>query len=219
MLSMVLYIAMNKDVVVIKYSDEHDFGDLLKMLNGFPCLVPLGLNFILLIAYTIVLLLMGNHLFVWIVFSPKKYCWPVQNFEIDCLRSDLNVIQFGLIGWVAPSSIPAINGRSLIELFFHSIGTELAHRPNSHFRLLLPMDDKIIGGATSSDNPKLNQQRIQARTVSVSAICEWMVTASAPLPVKSQAIADYGEYAIAIGEWRFGIGVLERWRIFEKVEE
>ncbi|VFQ70025.1 unnamed protein product [Cuscuta campestris] len=57
--------------------------------------------------------------------------------------------------------IPAINGRSLIELFFHSIGTELAHRPSSHFRLLLPMDDKIIGGATSSDNPKLNQQRIQ----------------------------------------------------------
>ncbi|VFQ95014.1 unnamed protein product [Cuscuta campestris] len=71
MLSMVLYIAMKKDTAVIKYSDEHGFGHLLKMLIGFPCLVPLGLNSILLIAYTIVLLLMRNHLFVWSVFSPK----------------------------------------------------------------------------------------------------------------------------------------------------
>ncbi|VFQ98955.1 unnamed protein product [Cuscuta campestris] len=50
-------------------------------------------------------------------------------FEKDWLRSDLNVIGFGLIGWIAPSSIPAINGRSLTGLFFHSIGTELAHWP------------------------------------------------------------------------------------------
>ncbi|KAG1331042.1 photosystem I subunit O [Cocos nucifera] len=50
-------------------------------------------------------------------------------FERDWLRTDLNVIGFGLIGWLAPSSIPAINGNSLTGLFFQSIGTELAHWP------------------------------------------------------------------------------------------
>ncbi|GFQ07237.1 photosystem i subunit o [Phtheirospermum japonicum] len=50
-------------------------------------------------------------------------------FERDWLRRDLNVIGFGLIGWIAPSSIPAINGQSLTGLFFSSIGTELAHFP------------------------------------------------------------------------------------------
>ncbi|MBA0846462.1 hypothetical protein Goshw_002479 [Gossypium schwendimanii] len=39
------------------------------------------------------------------------------------------VIRFGLIGWIAPSSIPAINGKSLTGLLFESIGTELAHFP------------------------------------------------------------------------------------------
>ncbi|KAK6926542.1 hypothetical protein RJ641_008261 [Dillenia turbinata] len=50
-------------------------------------------------------------------------------FERDWLRTDLNVIGFGLIGWIAPSSIPLINGNSLTGLFFSSIGTELAHFP------------------------------------------------------------------------------------------
>ncbi|KAE8688736.1 Photosystem I subunit O [Hibiscus syriacus] len=50
-------------------------------------------------------------------------------FERDWLRRDLNVIGFGLIGWLAPSSIPAIDGKSLTGLFFESIGTELAHFP------------------------------------------------------------------------------------------
>ncbi|XP_075095598.1 photosystem I subunit O isoform X1 [Nicotiana tabacum] len=50
-------------------------------------------------------------------------------FERDWLRRDLNVIGFGLIGWLAPSSIPAINGKSLSGLFFESIGTELSHFP------------------------------------------------------------------------------------------
>ncbi|KAE8682456.1 Photosystem I subunit O [Hibiscus syriacus] len=50
-------------------------------------------------------------------------------FERDWLRRDLNVIGFGLIGWPAPSSIPAIDGKSLTGLFFESIGTELAHFP------------------------------------------------------------------------------------------
>ncbi|KAK3205647.1 hypothetical protein Dsin_019693 [Dipteronia sinensis] len=51
------------------------------------------------------------------------------SFERDWLRRDLNVIGFGLIGWLAPSSIPAIDGKSLTGLFFESIGTELAHFP------------------------------------------------------------------------------------------
>ncbi|OAY63954.1 Photosystem I subunit O, partial [Ananas comosus] len=63
-----------------------------------------------------------------------------QSFERDWLRTDLNVIGFGLIGWLAPSSIPAINGNSLTGLFFQSIGAELAHWPtgpalNSQFWL------------------------------------------------------------------------------------
>jgi hypothetical protein len=50
-------------------------------------------------------------------------------FPRDWLRKDLSVIGFGLIGWIAPSSIPAINGNSLTGLFFSSIGEELAHFP------------------------------------------------------------------------------------------
>ncbi|KAJ3700459.1 hypothetical protein LUZ61_004164 [Rhynchospora tenuis] len=51
------------------------------------------------------------------------------SFPRDWLRRDLNVIGFGLIGWLAPSSIPAINGNSLTGLFFSSIGEELSHWP------------------------------------------------------------------------------------------
>ncbi|MQK21555.1 photosystem I protein PsaO [Escherichia coli] len=50
-------------------------------------------------------------------------------FQRDWLRRDFNVIGFGLIGWLAPSSIPAIDGKSLTGLFFDSIGAELAHFP------------------------------------------------------------------------------------------
>ena len=50
-------------------------------------------------------------------------------FARDWLRTDLSVIGFGLIGWLAPSSIPAIGGQSLSSLFFNSIGPELAHWP------------------------------------------------------------------------------------------
>ncbi|ERN16215.1 hypothetical protein AMTR_s00030p00247800 [Amborella trichopoda] len=50
-------------------------------------------------------------------------------YKGDWLRTDLNVIGFGLIGWLAPSSIPAINGKSLTGLFFESIGSELVHWP------------------------------------------------------------------------------------------
>ncbi|KAG2670700.1 hypothetical protein I3843_14G097800 [Carya illinoinensis] len=50
-------------------------------------------------------------------------------FERNWLRTDFNVIGFGLIGWLAPSSIPAIDGKSLTGLFFESIGAELSHFP------------------------------------------------------------------------------------------
>ncbi|KAA8549916.1 hypothetical protein F0562_001600 [Nyssa sinensis] len=50
-------------------------------------------------------------------------------FERNWLRTDFNVIGFGLIGWLAPSSIPAIGGKSLTGLFFESIGAELSHWP------------------------------------------------------------------------------------------
>ncbi|EMS65275.1 hypothetical protein TRIUR3_34121 [Triticum urartu] len=53
-----------------------------------------------------------------------------ETFPRDWLRRDLNVIGFGLIGWLAPSSIPLINGNSLTGLFFSSIGEELAHFPS-----------------------------------------------------------------------------------------
>ncbi|KAG6401163.1 hypothetical protein SASPL_138009 [Salvia splendens] len=59
------------DATTLANSQDVDFGHLLKTTLGYPCLVQLGLNSIVLLAYTIVLLLMRNHLFVWSVFSPK----------------------------------------------------------------------------------------------------------------------------------------------------
>ena len=70
LLSLVIYISM-KNMAHLVILEKADAGDLLMMMLGFPCLVPLVLNSILLTAYTVVLLLMRNHLFVWSVFSPK----------------------------------------------------------------------------------------------------------------------------------------------------
>lgn len=69
-LSMTLYISMKATSCQLNVR-EADAGHVLKMMLSFPCLVPLSLNSILLTAYTILLLLMRNHLFVWSVFSPK----------------------------------------------------------------------------------------------------------------------------------------------------
>ncbi|CAL9001848.1 unnamed protein product [Prunus brigantina] len=69
-LSMVMYISV-KETSYLPSPFSADSTELLKIMLGFPCLVPLGLNSILLTAYTIILLLMRNHLFVWSVFSPK----------------------------------------------------------------------------------------------------------------------------------------------------
>lgn len=70
LLSMVMYNSV-EDTSGLMIPEKGNIGSLLKRTLGFPCLVPLGLNSIFLISYTIVLLLMRNHLFVWSVFSPK----------------------------------------------------------------------------------------------------------------------------------------------------
>ena len=60
---------------------------------------------------------------------PKASVGKFVCFQRDWLRTDFNVIGFGLIGWIAPSCIPIINGKSLTGLFVESIGAELAHFP------------------------------------------------------------------------------------------
>ncbi|XP_022133279.1 GPI ethanolamine phosphate transferase 2 isoform X2 [Momordica charantia] len=70
LLSMVMYISI-KNLDIAAPPQNVDSGHVLKMILGLPCLVPLTVNSILLMAYTIVLILMRNHLFVWSVFSPK----------------------------------------------------------------------------------------------------------------------------------------------------
>lgn len=72
-----------------------------------------------------VLIISNLHLCIVMAFDG----WMLRSFQRDWLRRDFNVIGFGLIGWLAPSSIPAINGKSLTGLFFDSIGAELAHFP------------------------------------------------------------------------------------------
>ncbi|XP_047152506.1 GPI ethanolamine phosphate transferase 2 isoform X1 [Vigna umbellata] len=69
-LSMVLYISV-KAIIYPLVIRNGNSGEILKTLLGFPCLVPLTINSVLLTVYTIVLLLMRNHLFIWSVFSPK----------------------------------------------------------------------------------------------------------------------------------------------------
>ncbi|KAK8487116.1 hypothetical protein V6N11_059554 [Hibiscus sabdariffa] len=70
LLSLVMYIS-TKSMAHLVIPEKANAGDLLMTMLGFPCLVPLVINSILLTAYTVVLLLMQNHLFVWSVFSPK----------------------------------------------------------------------------------------------------------------------------------------------------
>ncbi|KAF7809356.1 GPI ethanolamine phosphate transferase 2 isoform X1 [Senna tora] len=68
--SMVLYISVKNTVCPLITKDGNS-GEFLKTLLGFPCLVPLCVNSVILTSYTIVLLCMRNHLFIWSVFSPK----------------------------------------------------------------------------------------------------------------------------------------------------
>ncbi|URE16682.1 Type I phosphodiesterase / nucleotide pyrophosphatase [Musa troglodytarum] len=69
-LSMLICISL-KDMNELFPSDLR-WSSTLQLLIGFPCLLPLVLNSIVLVAFTITLLLMRNHLFVWSVFSPKN---------------------------------------------------------------------------------------------------------------------------------------------------
>ncbi|XP_010472242.1 PREDICTED: GPI ethanolamine phosphate transferase 2-like [Camelina sativa] len=74
LLSLVMYVGAklrNQSHSTISTHRETSLGQILKLKLGFPCLVPLCINSVLLTAYTVVLLLMRNHLFVWSVFSPK----------------------------------------------------------------------------------------------------------------------------------------------------
>ncbi|XP_021841060.1 uncharacterized protein [Spinacia oleracea] len=70
LLSLTMYVSLKNESY---YGLDHtlDFGLLLKTVLAVPFLVPLGINSVLLVAYTIVLLQMRNHLFIWSVFSPK----------------------------------------------------------------------------------------------------------------------------------------------------
>ncbi|PIA56333.1 hypothetical protein AQUCO_00700574v1 [Aquilegia coerulea] len=70
LLSLTIYISM-KDMNYLLASQNALFGHILQMMIGIPCVVPLSLNSVILTAFTIILLLMRNHLFVWSVFSPK----------------------------------------------------------------------------------------------------------------------------------------------------
>ncbi|XP_020580858.1 GPI ethanolamine phosphate transferase 2 isoform X2 [Phalaenopsis equestris] len=69
-LSMVVSIS-TKNIMNLSLSASPDLSRLLKLLIAFPCLLPLVLNSAVLVAFTIILLVMRNHLFVWSVFSPK----------------------------------------------------------------------------------------------------------------------------------------------------
>ncbi|KAK1361792.1 GPI ethanolamine phosphate transferase 2 [Heracleum sosnowskyi] len=70
LLSMLMNISLRSRISLVNAQDV-DLQYMLKKTLAYPCLVPLGLNSIFLVAYTTILLLMRNHLFVWSVFSPK----------------------------------------------------------------------------------------------------------------------------------------------------
>ncbi|KAM0912167.1 hypothetical protein ACQ4PT_012881 [Festuca glaucescens] len=69
-LGMVVYMSV-KDSDDICTAWQLKWSSILGKMIALPCLLPLLINSIALTSYTIVLLLMRNHLFVWSVFSPK----------------------------------------------------------------------------------------------------------------------------------------------------
>uniref|UniRef100_A0A0D9VLU7 GPI ethanolamine phosphate transferase 2 C-terminal domain-containing protein n=1 Tax=Leersia perrieri TaxID=77586 RepID=A0A0D9VLU7_9ORYZ len=69
-LGMVIYTSViSTDDISAPY--QLKWSCILDKMITLPCLLPLLMNSIALTSYTIVLLLMRNHLFVWSVFSPK----------------------------------------------------------------------------------------------------------------------------------------------------
>ncbi|KAK9713118.1 hypothetical protein RND81_06G004100 [Saponaria officinalis] len=70
LLSLAMYTSL-KDESYSRADETMEFGAILKSVIAIPVLVPLGINSVLLIAYTVILLQMRSHLFIWSVFSPK----------------------------------------------------------------------------------------------------------------------------------------------------
>ncbi|KAJ4813488.1 GPI ethanolamine phosphate transferase 2 [Rhynchospora pubera] len=70
-LSMVMCISTMVDRRVISSKEKFNWRILLESTVAIPSLVPLVVNSVALTSFTVVLLLMRNHLFVWSVFSPK----------------------------------------------------------------------------------------------------------------------------------------------------
>ncbi|OEL25723.1 GPI ethanolamine phosphate transferase 2 [Dichanthelium oligosanthes] len=69
-LGMVVHLSV-KDSDDISAPQQLKWSYILDKMVTLPCLLPLLINSVALTSYTIVLLLMRNHLFVWSVFSPK----------------------------------------------------------------------------------------------------------------------------------------------------
>ncbi|XP_072985914.1 uncharacterized protein [Typha latifolia] len=69
-LCMVMYISL-KGATCLSFRQKHSWSCMLETMIAFPCLLPLLINSVGLTSFTIILLLMRNHLFVWSVFSPK----------------------------------------------------------------------------------------------------------------------------------------------------
>lgn len=69
-LGFVLHVSV-KDIDNISTLRQLKWSYILDKMITLPCLFPLLINSLALTSYTIVLLLMRNHLFVWSVFSPK----------------------------------------------------------------------------------------------------------------------------------------------------
>ncbi|CAN6227882.1 unnamed protein product [Urochloa humidicola] len=69
-LGMVVYISV-KDGDDISTPWQSKWSYNLEKMIALPCLLPFLINAVALTSYTIVLLIMRNHLFVWSIFSPK----------------------------------------------------------------------------------------------------------------------------------------------------
>uniref|UniRef100_A0ACD5YXC8 Uncharacterized protein n=1 Tax=Avena sativa TaxID=4498 RepID=A0ACD5YXC8_AVESA len=69
-LGIVVYMSV-KDSDDMSTPQQLRWSSILGKMIALPCLLPLLINSVALTSYTIVLLLMRNHLFVWSVFSPK----------------------------------------------------------------------------------------------------------------------------------------------------
>ncbi|KAG0492571.1 hypothetical protein HPP92_005969 [Vanilla planifolia] len=91
-LSMVVSIS-TKNMVSLSISNMTDLGYILKRMIAFPCLLPLALNSLVLMSFTLVLLLMRNHLFVW-VYSPQVSTTSSLETKCNCRKVTIILIFF-----------------------------------------------------------------------------------------------------------------------------